>query len=351
MNNPRSLDLPPEEQGYELGVISRPFSPQLQAAPTGLVARLREQLYARPVRVQAVADAYPVTGIDDSYWQGVMDWEVAKLRISFAIHRAGRGNVYIDPTLDPNRNGCDKVGKPFGLYWYVMPGYDYKQHAASFYTVWKDWPGAITPVMDIEENGGLPPASLVTWFRNLLLEFEHLAGIKPMIYTSPGFWNSYMPRTTWAKNYKLWVAAWTLAMNPTVPYDWQTVGWRFWQYSATGIGALYGAQSRKIDENRYRGTWDEFKAEFNYGVPTPPPPPPPAPEGLRMKVTTTPHLNVRSGPGTNYADVGDLPTGTEFDIKNVAGANAWVQIKGGQFDGKWVCVQLSTTRHCEPSQE
>lgn len=347
MNNFRSLDLLPEEQGYELGVISRPFSPQLQAAPTGLGARLREFYYAR----QALAD-WQVTGVDVSYWQGMMDWNVAKDRISFAVIRAGRGNVYIDPQLDNNRNGCDKVGKPFGLYWYAMPGYDYKQQAASFSTVWKAWPGIITPVMDIEENGGLPPYDLEKWIRGLLSEFQRITSVKPMIYTSPGFWNSYMPRTTWAKSYKLWVAAWTSALQPSVPYDWKDVGWRFWQYSATGSGALYGAQSRFIDENRYNGNWAQFQAEFGLASPSPSPSPEPIPESeITMKVIATPHLNVRSGPGTNYADVGDLPTGTVVDVQNVAGANAWVQIKGGQFDGKWVCVQLNTTRFCEPSQD
>lgn len=70
-----------------------------------------------------------------------------------------------------------------------------------------------------------------------------------------------------------------------------------------------------------------------------------------MKVIATPHANVRTGPSTNYTDVGDLPTGTIFEIQDIAGANAWVQIKGGPFDGRWVCVQLNTTRICEVSQE
>jgi len=69
---------------------------------------------------------------------------------------------------------------------------------------------------------------------------------------------------------------------------------------------------------------------------------------MKFRVTYPPFLNVRTGPGLEYADVGNLYPGAELDILNVGGSSAWVQIQGGEFDGKWACIQLGKTRHAEP---
>lgn len=63
------------------------------------------------------------------------------------------------------------------------------------------------------------------------------------------------------------------------------------------------------------------------------------PAVLRMRVNVD-VLNIRSGPGTNYPDVGDLHKGDLVDVLDVAGSNAWVKI--GSNPDRWACVQLGT---------
>lgn len=57
------------------------------------------------------------------------------------------------------------------------------------------------------------------------------------------------------------------------------------------------------------------------------------PAPLKMRVGV-PVLNVRSGPGRQYADLGDLHGNQVVDVYNVAGAEAWVEIA----PGKWACA-------------
>lgn len=62
--------------------------------------------------------------------------------------------------------------------------------------------------------------------------------------------------------------------------------------------------------------------------------------GLFGRVAT-PLLNVRSGPGLDYPDIGDVVEGQELDILNIAGEDAWIEIE----PGKWVAVSHRGKRY------
>ncbi len=49
-----------------------------------------------------------------------------------------------------------------------------------------------------------------------------------------------------------------------------------------------------------------------------------------------PKLNVRSGPGLTYKDVGDLHEGDMVEVRRLAGKDVWVQIE----PGRWVAYAL-----------
>ena len=156
-----------------------------------------------------------------------------------------------------------------------------------------------------------------------------------------------MPLTSWAKERLLWDAHWTNASLPIIPHDWESKPWEFWQWTSRGDGVAHGAESRSIDKNRYHFSAEQF--EESYGtIITPPDPPPSYDMRFQVQSDVQPHLNVRTGPGTNYADIGDLVPNTIFQIQDVGGSNAWVQIKGGEYDGRWVCVEENSRRYCEP---
>ena len=85
-----------------------------------------------------------------------------------------------------------------------------------------------------------------------------------MIYTSPGFWSSYgkIKNSTqydakWSY-FPLWIAHYTKAEKPTVPPPWSD--WTFWQYTATGDGLAYGAESKGLDMNWFNGDQAAFNA-------------------------------------------------------------------------------------------
>lgn len=334
-------DLAPGENPSQLGVISRPFSPQLRAEPTGAIAKIRDAYYA----YLAEALFYEIVGVDVSVWQGRINWEISKLLVDFAIIRAGHGSS-ADTQLDNNRTGCDKYEIPFGLYWYFVPSLGWLSQARTYAAIYNDNPGKLTPVLDVEQSDNFSRADLSTAVRKFLEEFEVRTKQKMMIYTSASFWNTYIGRTTWARLYKLWVANYTAAGQPYMPADWTK--WTMWQWSSKGDGAKFGAQSRYIDLDRYYGTKTQFEQEFNIAqhdvfIPVV--------IGMQVAASATPYLNIRTGPSSSYQAVGRLLPGDKFEAKDFGGINAWAQINGGQYDGGWVCVQENTKHYCEVDQQ
>ena len=146
--------------------------------------------------------------------------------------------------------------------------------ARIFCDLLKDDPGELPPVCDFEappKDGKFPSNAMLAQF---LEAVESILGKKPMIYTSPGFWNSYGKNkstgrfdASWSY-YPLWIAHYTSASAPIIPEPWKTLAlstaegaqkpWSFWQYSATGDGLKFGAESKGIDLNWFNGTQEDL---------------------------------------------------------------------------------------------
>ncbi len=335
-------------------VISRPFSPTLKPDHRGLSERIRDLL--KPM-FSAFTSAYGVVGVDVSYWQGKMNWEMAKNKgAKFAFIRAGYGLNYVDTQCDKNRTDCFNLNIPFGLYWYFLPNLSPTTQAKNFAKVWAANPGSLYPVIDLEESGGLTKTGLETWLKKAIDEFTRASfGVKPMIYSSRYFLNTYLPASSWMLSYPYWHAQYTTDSQPTLPNGWKN--WRFWQYTNKGDGKAYGAQSTYIDLNRYCGNWQDFLTEFKIGVPQTPPEQPPQqvylPNVMSMQVKgDVSALNVRIGPGTQYEDVGNMYPGDKFEADLFSGRDCWARIGDGQkYAGYWVCVKLGSSVYCEPSQD
>lgn len=65
--------------------------------------------------------------------------------------------------------------------------------------------------------------------------------------------------------------------------------------------------------------------------------PTPSFEPYLIKVTYNPYINIRSGPGVNYKDVGDVPCGGVYTIveEKVNGSQTWGRLKSG---AGWICL-------------
>jgi len=183
-------------------------------------------------------------GLDVSHWQGTMDWNTAAAAgVTFAFIKATEGTGYTDPQFSANWTNAGAAGIQRGVYHYFKNAQDPIAQANHFLDVASSG-GELGYAVDCEdESAPLTPENL----KMFLDRMETLTGKKCIIYTRASWWNKYIGSQTWTANYTLWVAHWNVS-EPTLPTGWTTYG--YWQYSASGDGATYGAQSETIDLNR-----------------------------------------------------------------------------------------------------
>lgn len=199
-----------------------------------------------------------VEGIDVSYHQGSIDWpQVAAGAKRFVYVRASAGTLTADSAYATNRAGARAAGLTVGSYHFANPdtaANDAANEAAWFLRNATIGSGDLLPVLDLEVSNGLDAASLQAWAQTWLAEVERATGIRPIIYTTAGFWSTSMANSDWfaLNGYPLWVAHWTAASQPSVPAgNWGGQGWTFWQYSSTGsVAGIAGA----VDLDRFDGT-------------------------------------------------------------------------------------------------
>jgi len=208
----------------------------------------------------------PVQGVDVSKWQGEMSWlTCAHAGAKFALIRAGSidnntGQCYTDNQFKRNAELAPAAMSATGYYWYFRPNHDPIKQADYFCALIqpiKTW--RIYPACDIEERGGKTPQTVSNAVMKFCDRVYINLKVKPMIYTSPGFWNTYVAPNPWAHLIKLWVAHWGVN-KPTLPREWKE--WLFWQTHVGQDGYQYGAQQEGIHHDVYNGRWEEFTEEF-----------------------------------------------------------------------------------------
>ena len=197
-------------------------------------------------------------GVDVSHWQNTIDWsKVAAAGKRFAIIKASESTTYVDPLYATNRARAQAAGMWTGAYHFAQPNAavgDALAEADHFVATLSLGRGDLIPALDLEQAGGLSVAALQTWVSTWLGEVTRKVGVRPMIYTSPSFWKTYMGNSQALADagYRtLWIAHWGVAA-PTVPANnWGGRGWTFWQY--TSCGAVPGI-SGCVDLDRFNGT-------------------------------------------------------------------------------------------------
>jgi GH25 family lysozyme M1 (1,4-beta-N-acetylmuramidase) len=206
--------------------------------------------------VTAVQSTLP--GIDVSHHNGEPNWaRVQQDGIRFVIAKVTEARSFLDDHYAANKRQVEALGMVFGAYHFARP-----DKTAGDAVAEADWFVAnshlsgknLLPVLDLEDSGGLGTTRLTSWVKAWLNEVHSELGVKPMIYTTASFWKSYLGNSRWfADNgYRLWLARWTTATQPTVPAtNWGGHGWTMWQYSSCGsVDGITGC----VDLDRYRGT-------------------------------------------------------------------------------------------------
>ena len=280
--------------------------------------------------------ARSIFGPDVSFYQDdpgtpqEINFERMNATADFVIIRAGQ-NLWVDPDFKNNWQRAKAAGLPRGSYWFYDSRADPKQQAELWANLLAGDMGELPLFLDLEESYRGSFAGWQHW-KTFLERFRALVGSKEIgIYTAYHYWQDNAPfsqptELEYFHRYPLWIANYGVT-QPLVPKPWAPTEWLFWQYTASGDGPFYGAESLEIDLNNFNGDAQAFAKRFN--VPVPPDPTPPDPAGTQYRVNAG-TLNVREGPGTNYKAIGFL---RRSDVVEALEANV---------DGSWMRVRRLT---------
>lgn len=209
-----------------------------------------------------------IPGIDVSHWQREIDWsEVKRSGVKFAFIKATefpdkRTSLFIDGEMRKNITGASANGIFWGAYHFFRTHID-PVIQAKVYCETVGTFDSLPPVLDLEVAGS-KGERLNHKVRQFLDEAERITNKRPIIYTSGGFWRSYLgyekrAHTDWARAYPLWVAQYT-TLWPSPLYPW--AGWEFWQYSDKG--KIPGVITH-VDLNWFNGSVEELNRKYVAG--------------------------------------------------------------------------------------
>jgi len=290
-------------------------------------------------------------GLDGSFWQSSIDALVAKAAgIYYGIFRALYGTS--PDTKFPQHWNAFKGVMPRTAYLYYLDGQDAIAQADKlFQTIPANDREEITVVIDIE--GYNNPKLTIGKIKLCCERLTYLFGKKPIIYTGYYVWKAIAGDKNWAVSYPLWIAAYPLTgwaddyptkvlnYQPLIPAPWQM--WTaneneplegracLWQWTSSAPADDFGSTGFYLDLNHCSPAFAKV-----YGIGETLPPPVPLGE-LQMQFKALKTYNIRSGPGTQYPDIGDLTIGTIITaqkIQTVSPSSVWVEFE----PGKWAAM-------------
>lgn len=171
-------------------------------------------------------------GIDVSQYQGMIDWELAKNHIDFAILRCGYGQDIPgqdDPTFKRNADECTRLKIPFGVYLYSYAT-DEKgalSEAKHVMRLIKDYKLEYPIYLDLEDPriGRLTNAQIENNCRVFATELEK-HNYLPGFYASYYWWRTKLTGPLFSK-YTRWVARYADELGAE--------GFDMWQYTDKGF--------------------------------------------------------------------------------------------------------------------
>jgi lysozyme len=226
-----------------------------------------------------------VIGIDVSNHNPSIDWSIVKNSgIYFAFIKATEGASFVDPTFATNWSKLKTVGILRGAYHFFRPTKDPLVQANNFIQTVSNVLESddLPPVLDVEktkedydaEEKGKPGPWLnislserLDRVKKWLDAVEKVTYKKPIIYTSPAFWQEVMCDSQAFTDYPLWIANYVSPADnpgdkkPSVPAkNWGGKGWLLWQH--TEKGTILGIKGN-VDRNIFNGSPERLLAFVN----------------------------------------------------------------------------------------
>lgn len=185
-----------------------------EPAPTP-PAETREQIAARLHK-----------GIDISRHSGIVDWpQVLADGHTFAFAKATEGVDLEDSSFAAHWQSMPEAGIIRGAYHFYVTEDDPLEQANFFISKVDLRSGDLVPVVDLELIGHGTQPGLIERVSLFLTAIETHYGVKPMIYTSPNFWDQHMNDAF--GEYPLWIAQYDVD-QPRLPVGWDA--WHLWQW-------------------------------------------------------------------------------------------------------------------------
>ena len=115
-------------------------------------------------------------------------------------------------------------------------------------------PGDLPPVIDVEVDGGVAPATVAARVRQWVDKVKAATGATPIVYTAKFFWRDQVGAPASFRTNPLWIAHYPTKC-PDIPATW--TDWTFWQTSATGrVPGIAG----DVDMNKFNGSLAQLRA-------------------------------------------------------------------------------------------
>lgn len=172
-------------------------------------------------------------GIDVSSHQGVIDWDVVKDQIDFAIIRIGYGQNRADQDdvqFRRNADACTRLNIPFGvyIYSYATKPADAIGEAEHVLRLIRGYRLAYPVYYDLEDENTTGRqsnetiAAIANQFCDILEENNYYVGVYANLY----WWREKLTDPIFNK-YSKWIASYSSQLNYNGRYD-------IWQYTQTG---------------------------------------------------------------------------------------------------------------------
>jgi lysozyme len=218
-----------------------------EAAPANLSAPAASAAPVRDTRTAAsrpdADDRMPARGVDVSHYQGRIDWSaVEEAGVGFAFVKATEGATYTDPAFRRHWAALGETRILRGAYHRFKPTRDAAAQAEHFLAVVPVRDGDLPPVLDVEATDAVSDARLVRGVRTWLDVVERRTGVRPIVYTKPGFRRAHLG--TALDDYPLWIAEYGVG-SPSAG------NWAFWQHSERG--RVPGIE-KIVDLDRFNGS-------------------------------------------------------------------------------------------------
>ncbi|MDE6531452.1 MAG: glycoside hydrolase family 25 [Lachnospiraceae bacterium] len=206
-----------------------------------------------------MAERYNVKGVDISYYQGDVDWQVLENGLSFVYMKATEGSSHQDIRFEENLAGALETDLAVGAYHFFSFESSGKTQAEHYIEVVGKWDGMLVPAVDVEYYSSYEDVIDVEAIREelqlLLDELEAYYGCKPVIYTTMTAYQTVIKGEF--TEYPLWIR--NIYYHPIFGGR----NWVFWQYSDKGMLEGYSGEEKYIDLDVFRG--DEQELE-NYRI-------------------------------------------------------------------------------------